>query len=588
MVRRLPRAVRIGLALILFAILYPAALSWWESTLLWVPLDVPISLTQGHSPTFPFRVNVAGSYTIYVEGNWGVPGPPCFVGPRCTALADLNGVAVSWSLFNGERLVAQGDSTRNERGWSATDLGTFRADKGRYSLELNVRQDGSRFNSASPRLVVYESGGLQSEVGSWLGRAFLLSLLAAAAGIFLLIHSTVEWRREKLARRARELFLTQPGPQPRGLQMSPKPWLPDWQAGSPFRLAVWTGAFLVFSGLAGYVSVYRWRAAKIFVPVDMPVSLRAGHIHTDRFRMNLPDDYSIRLEGVYSTNRSGSCRDPWAAWTLYQGGEVAGRWVEQAYPGAYFSNAHISRAGIYDLDVYIRDDTQCFGFDHPRLKVFADSSDYDNVASRLLWLCALGMGAGVTLVVMAGSRSHRKSPSPVAPTERPGTPYGRVRWKPKPPERPFAGMPAFGLVAPLIVLLIFIVCVVFQAASRRLPAGLPVHLWRPGVFDTATPGLQPLLIRIEAANRAAPPRLFIDSEAVPWSELSTRLEKGLMRRPPHWPVYLDGDPSMDWLWAVQVIDAARGLNAEVYLYTRRTGPPPDSRSHGVQAGVPVR
>jgi len=492
MVRWLPQAVRIGLALILFAIICPAGFSWWESTFIWVPLDMPIALSRGHVRTPRFRINVAASYAIAVEGDWNDLGLPCFVGPRCATTDDRNPLAVSWSLFNGKRVVVSGDSTRNGRVWYQTSLGAFYAGKGQYFLDIDLWQDGSRFNSRSPRLVVSESGSVQSEVGTWLGRAFFMSLLAAVAGIFLLIHSAVEWRREKRASRARELSLTQPGPQPRRLQMSPNPSPPDLQAGFQSRLAIWTGAFLVLSGAAGYLSVYHWRAIKIFVPVNMPVSLRAGHIHTGPFRINMPDYYSIWLDGDYHSYRAHcgeSYPAPKARWTLYRDGAVADRSEEPTYPDTYLPMAHLAREGIYDLDVEILYDAHCLDFAHPRLRVFANSREYDDFASRLLWLCAAGIGAGATLLVMAGGRSLRKSPAPVAPSVEPGTPYGRVRWKPKPSKRLFSGVSSFGLVAALLYLLTFIVMWVNAIHITRRPCRLTCPPLEAGDLRHGDPGL---------------------------------------------------------------------------------------------------
>jgi hypothetical protein len=48
------------------------------------------------------------------------------------------------------------------------------------------------------------------------------------------------------------------------------------------------------------------------------------------------------------------------------------------------------------------------------------------------------------------------------------------------------------------------------------------------------------------------------------------LKKELSRRPPDWPVYVDGDPDLEWQYPAEAIDAIRGLHAEVILLTTRT------------------
>jgi hypothetical protein len=44
------------------------------------------------------------------------------------------------------------------------------------------------------------------------------------------------------------------------------------------------------------------------------------------------------------------------------------------------------------------------------------------------------------------------------------------------------------------------------------------------------------------------------------------------RFPPHWPIYLDGDPAMQWRDAVEAIDVIRGLGAGVIPLTRQPKP----------------
>jgi len=46
------------------------------------------------------------------------------------------------------------------------------------------------------------------------------------------------------------------------------------------------------------------------------------------------------------------------------------------------------------------------------------------------------------------------------------------------------------------------------------------------------------------------------------------LRKELSRRPPSWPVYVQGDPNLEWAWVLKVVDMVRGLPAEVVLVTR--------------------
>ena len=53
---RLPHTVRTGLGLILFGILWLIGWHVWQADHIWVPLEMPISLAQGHIRTRQFKV----------------------------------------------------------------------------------------------------------------------------------------------------------------------------------------------------------------------------------------------------------------------------------------------------------------------------------------------------------------------------------------------------------------------------------------------------------------------------------------------------------------------------------------------------
>lgn len=53
-------------------------------------------------------------------------------------------------------------------------------------------------------------------------------------------------------------------------------------------------------------------------------------------------------------------------------------------------------------------------------------------------------------------------------------------------------------------------------------------------------------------------------------DFATRLQQELSRRPPNWPVYLEGDRDMEWESVARTIDVIRGIGAEVVLLTPGT------------------
>lgn len=95
--------------------------------------------------------------------------------------------------------------------------------------------------------------------------------------------------------------------------------------------------------------------------------------------------------------------------------------------------------------------------------------------------------------------------------------------------------------------------------------GLRVHLIRPGVTAPRSPGIQPLLVRVVRDGRSA--KLYVGSDPVALEDLGALLKNELARRPPDWPVYVEGDPDLEWRQLAEAIDAVRGQQAEVILLT---------------------
>jgi biopolymer transport protein ExbD len=99
-----------------------------------------------------------------------------------------------------------------------------------------------------------------------------------------------------------------------------------------------------------------------------------------------------------------------------------------------------------------------------------------------------------------------------------------------------------------------------------LPVGLKIRLREPEIEHGRMPGLQPL--RIYVGYDGHQPIVTVDSQAVSWDDFATVLKRELWRRPPNWPVYLDGDRDMEWGNAVRAMDVINGFGAQVVLLTR--------------------
>jgi biopolymer transport protein ExbD len=114
----------------------------------------------------------------------------------------------------------------------------------------------------------------------------------------------------------------------------------------------------------------------------------------------------------------------------------------------------------------------------------------------------------------------------------------------------------------LTFLMVWMSWVVGTSLGRVSRHGLRVHLIRPGVTAPRSPGIQPLLVQVVGDWRSGRPSLYIDSNRVAGEDLDTVLHKEMSRRPPDWPVYVEGDPDLEWRQVVEAIDAIRGAPAE--------------------------
>jgi hypothetical protein len=79
-----------------------------------------------------------------------------------------------------------------------------------------------------------------------------------------------------------------------------------------------------------------------------------------------------------------------------------------------------------------------------------------------------------------------------------------------------------------------------------------------------------VLVRLQFRGNKRLPAVYVDSRLVSWEDFDAVLRKDIYERPPHWPVYLQGDPELDWSSVAEPIDRIRGLDAEVILLTRNS------------------
>jgi hypothetical protein len=333
------------------------------------------------------------------------------------------------------------------------------------------------------------------------------------------------------------------------------------------RHSVLAGVFLVVSGMVGYPAIRHWTATRIFVPVDMPVSLKRGHIRTGSFRINLRATYSIWLDWDWTQPRAPNCDGQLETrWVLSRGGRVVPGSGAGLYPEFRLGS------GTYDLDLEVLKDASCLDSAYPTLQIRTDADAYEGYFAALLWLSLICAGVGASLLLIAASERFRTVPGAVAYPVYVGTSGGHYRYRlvPRVARRPMpAGIPSFGLVGGIVYMLVMLTMMVLQSWVFPSRVGLRVHLFRPEARLQDVGGIQPLYVRLEWRGVNLRPGLFVDARAVAWDDLGTVLHNGLAKRPPGWPVYFGADRDVEWESAVKAIDVIRGCRAEVTLVTRR-------------------
>ena len=198
-----------------------------------------------------------------------------------------------------------------------------------------------------------------------------------------------------------------------------------------------------------------------------------------------------------------------------------------------------------------------------------------SVTAALCWLGVSAVGAGIFLLTKGSARRLWPAPAVVVPGAAPAPRHAHLPWKRKPAKgRLIAGLTPYPLVMQ-IFLTVPLFALMLDHADKRAPIGLTVQLLRPGLAAAISPGIQPLLIQVAAGPQWHGVR--VGSQLVAWDDLPALLRTEVMRRPPEWPVYVEGDPAMDWQYVVQVIDVIEGVGGRVVLLTTRPGSEPAGR-----------
>lgn len=395
--------IRIGVALILIAASIYGGWEWWMATRTWVPLYMPVSLAQGHIRSPEFKINLDAGFWIFVEVETKVDdeGVSCLTG-YTSDYCRKNGVRelhASWTLSDRGRVVARG-STDNDQG-SLGGMLRFSVPAGKhFVLDVEFSEDNSHFDGGHPRLAIEQSYYWRFEENRT--PVFLFSMFLGAIAAAFLVSGIVENRNRKRAEQT--VSLTSPGPIAGGFQWEAEPATDKStpERRHPLRARTLIGLGLAILGMASFVIVKRWIDTRIFVPVDIPVSLAAGHIRTGPFRINVEQGYSIWIDfdqNTYFNPMCSSYSTLKTTWTLYRDGRVQTQWDAPVLQDGYLEGFDAAK-GFYDLDVHVLADASCLNANRPRLSVVTSRDDDSFYAGVVLWTGAIFFVIGISLVVL--------------------------------------------------------------------------------------------------------------------------------------------------------------------------------------------
>jgi biopolymer transport protein ExbD len=333
------------------------------------------------------------------------------------------------------------------------------------------------------------------------------------------------------------------------------------------------GLALILLGVGTHAGIQHWMATRIVYPVDMPISLAAGHIRTGPFRLNLRAAYSVHI-GIPSSwqweQAHPEC-NPYqhlqTRWVLYRDGKIVDRQDEPTtlpWPTSFAGSP-----GTYELDLEVLNDFRCADPIGPHLFIIANTEYYESGAFALKVAAVVALYVGLCSLVFGVIRTITEPATRIQVAE-PAATGQNFQWAQKLPlRRPISGFPGFGLMAGTLFAILAMLMMLLRIPVT--PKGLAVHLLKPGAVPAKSdPWTEPLVVRVKYPGPGKQATVFINSRQVPWDDLARALKEELSRRR-EWIVYVGGDDCVGWSNVAAVIDAARGQQAKVVLTTVDNG-----------------
>lgn len=421
-------------------------------------------------------------------------------------------------------------------------------------------------------LILRYTGGVEYFVPGIGIFSAILSPLGLTVLVGTAVFQLIALRRE----RAHRISLTSPRPQSGELQIGrgPSPSRNEQriEIGSPLRRSAWAGIGLLLLGITWFTSIQHWMATRSFTPVDMPVSLAPGETRTGSFLINLEGEYQIRLDASDFNLIDPKCASltPFKVrWGLHDRGKAFSS-ERQGYLPGYIGDFY-SYKGTYDLDLQVLSDSSCLNSGHPRLRISTSKGDHEDETTPALWLSALAMVVGASMLVRFVRSRYRCRVSAATDITDSESVSQHFQWAQMLPLKPaFSALPSFGLICALVLSWLVMFHMVFYHSGRFRSKGLAVFVMKsvphPDHIDRWD---EPLVLKIQVAGPNLPPKLFLNSKPLSWNDLDSSLTAKLSKQSVK-VAYVEAGADVPWQDVLRAIDASCWLQAKVVLVTSTT------------------
>lgn len=324
---------------------------------------------------------------------------------------------------------------------------------------------------------------------------------------------------------------------------------------------------LLFPWSYGY-----WLEKRTFEPLDKPVSLEPGKIQTEDFELNLREDYSVRIELDYSADDWNEGKCPFRLWTdvdwkVYR---LTGRaikigelWASSAeiLKGGDIPDGFHGKPGKYRLEWSVPSASACLNARHPRVHVYASSSEYEQFNAYIVFVCIFLAGTGILLILRAlgtwiFGHFFNKRPPRMFPEMalRNAIPLKRHQ-----PMALICDMSNFRAIWGGILFL----CLTFSLMLTPLtPKGLLVDFRKQrAVVVEKSPWTETISVYVDARKG-----FLVNGQPVKREELEAKLKEELSGQMV-WTVYFEADYDCLFMGATSAIDTIQGLGAKVIWIT---------------------